>query len=139
VECNVEPRTEKETRFAKSSIEVIGKHPDPLLPDMSEYQTQESLGILLGGRLGEEGLLGGPLEAGNEGTLLFDEIEKAHPRVLDILLQIVDAARVTMASGRSLDFSGFYIVLTSNLGSAEILTPQHSSFTTIERRVLARS
>jgi ATP-dependent Clp protease ATP-binding subunit ClpA len=107
--------------------------------DMSEYQTQESLGILLGGRLGEEGLLGRPLEAGNEGTLLFDEIEKAHPRVLDILLQIVDAARLTMASGRTLDFSGFYIVLTSNLGSAEILTPQHSSFTTIERHVLARA
>jgi len=107
--------------------------------DMSEYQTQESLGILLGGRLGEEGLLARPLEAGNEGTLLFDEIEKAHPRVLDILLQIVDAARLTMASGRSLDFSSFYIVLTSNLGSAEILTPQHSSFTTIERHVLARA
>jgi ATP-dependent Clp protease ATP-binding subunit ClpB len=107
--------------------------------DMSEYQTQESLGILLGGRLGEEGLLGRPLQTGNEGTLLFDEIEKAHPRVLDILLQIVDAARITMASGRTLDFSGFYIVLTSNLGSAEILTPQHSSFTTIERHVLARA
>jgi ATP-dependent Clp protease ATP-binding subunit ClpB len=107
--------------------------------DMSEYQTQESLGILLGGRLGEEGLLGRPLEAGDVGTLLFDEIEKAHPRVLDILLQIVDAARLTMASGRSLDFSGFYIVLTSNLGSAEILNPQHSSFTTIERHVLVRA
>lgn len=107
--------------------------------DMSEYQTQETLGILLGGRLGEEGLLARPLEAGDKGTLLFDEIEKAHPRVLDILLQVVDAARLTMASGRTLDFSGFYIVLTSNLGSAEILTPQHSSFTTIERHVLARA
>jgi ATP-dependent Clp protease ATP-binding subunit ClpB len=107
--------------------------------DMSEYQTQESLGILLGGRLDEEGLLGRPVEAGNKGTLLFDEIEKAHPRVLDLLLQILDAARVTLASGRTLDFSGFYVVLTSNLGAAEILNLQHSSFTTMERHVLARA
>jgi ATP-dependent Clp protease ATP-binding subunit ClpA len=71
--------------------------------DMSEYQTRKSIGILLEGRLGEEGVLGHPLEAGNEGTLLFDEIEKAHPRVLDLLLQIVDAARVTLASGRAVD------------------------------------
>jgi ATP-dependent Clp protease ATP-binding subunit ClpA len=71
--------------------------------DMSEYQTRKSISILLEGRLGEEGVLGRPLEAGNEGTLLFDEIEKAHPRVLDLLLQIVDAARVTLASGRAVD------------------------------------
>jgi ATP-dependent Clp protease ATP-binding subunit ClpB len=107
--------------------------------DMSEYQTQESLGNLLGGRLDEEGLLGRPMERGDEGTLLFDEIEKAHPRVLDLLLQILDAARVTLATGRTLDFSGFYVVLTSNLGAAEILNLQHSSFTTMERHVLARA
>ena len=107
--------------------------------DMSEYQTQESLGLLLGGKLGEIGLLGLAVAKSSTGTLLFDEIEKAHPRVLDVFLQILDAARVTMASGETLDLSGFYIVFTSNLGGAEILNLQHSSFATMERHVLARA
>ena len=106
--------------------------------DMSEYQTQESLGLLLGGKLGEIGLLGLAVAKSSTGTLLFDEIEKAHPRVLDIFLQILDAARVTMANGETLDLSGFYIVFTSNLGGADILNLQHSTFATMERHVLAR-
>jgi ATP-dependent Clp protease ATP-binding subunit ClpA len=107
--------------------------------DMSEYQTQESLGVLLGGRIGEVGLLGMARARSATGTLLFDEIEKAHPRVLDLFLQILDAARVTMASGETLDLSGFYIVFTSNLAAAEILNLQHSSFATMERHVLAKA
>lgn len=107
--------------------------------DMSEYQTQESLGILLGARLGERGTLGMACDKAPCGTLLFDEIEKAHPRVLDVFLQILDAARVTMASGDTLDFSKHYIVLTSNLGAAEILHVQHSTQATMERHVLTRA
>ncbi len=107
--------------------------------DMSEYQTQESLGILLGGRIGERGTLGMAYEKSQTGTLLFDEIEKTHPRVLDIFLQILDAARVTMASGETLDLSAFYIVFTSNIGSADILNLQHSTFATMERHVLTRA
>jgi ATP-dependent Clp protease ATP-binding subunit ClpA len=107
--------------------------------DMSEYQTQDSLGLLLGGKLGEVGLLGLAVAKSATGTLLFDEIEKAHPRVLDVFLQVLDAARVTMANGEALDLSGFYVVFTSNLGSAEILSLQHSSFTTMERHVLAKA
>ena len=107
--------------------------------DMSEYQTQESLGVLLGGRIGEVGLLGIARARSASGTLLFDEIEKAHPRVLDLFLQILDAARVTMASGETLDLSGFYVVFTSNLAASEILNLQHSSFTTMERHVLAKA
>jgi ATP-dependent Clp protease ATP-binding subunit ClpA len=107
--------------------------------DMSEYQTQESLGVLLGGRIGEVGLLGMARARSATGTLLFDEIEKAHPRVLDLFLQILDAARVTMASGETLDLSGFYIAFTSNLAAAEILNLQHSSFATMERHVLAKA
>jgi ATP-dependent Clp protease ATP-binding subunit ClpA len=60
------------------------------------------------------------------GTLLFDEIEKAHPRVLDVFLQILDAARVTMASGETLELSGFYVVFTSNIGSADLMNLQYS-------------
>jgi ATP-dependent Clp protease ATP-binding subunit ClpA len=107
--------------------------------DMSEYQTQESLGILLGARLGERGTLGMAYDKSPSGTLLFDEIEKAHPRVLDVFLQILDAARVTMASGDTLDFSNHYIVLTSNIGAAEILHIQHSTQATMERHVLTRA
>jgi ATP-dependent Clp protease ATP-binding subunit ClpB len=107
--------------------------------DMSEYQTQESLGVLLGGRIGEMGLLGMAVAKSATGTLLFDEIEKAHPRVLDVFLQILDAARVTMASGETLDLSGFYIVFTSNIAAAEMINLQHSSFATMERHVLAKA
>jgi ATP-dependent Clp protease ATP-binding subunit ClpB len=107
--------------------------------DMSEYQTQESLGVLLGARVGEVGLLGMARAKSATGTVLFDEIEKAHPRVLDLFLQILDAARVTMASGETLDLSGFYIVFTSNIAATEIINLQHSSFATIERHVLAKA
>ena len=107
--------------------------------DMSEYQTQESLTLLLGGTTAEEGALGAVSQKAKSGTLLFDEIEKAHPRLLNIFLQILDAARITTASGRTLDLTGFYIVFTSNLDSAEIVSLQHSSFTTMERHVLTRA
>src|SRR6201996_4955094 len=107
--------------------------------DMSEYQTQESLGLLLGAKLGERGTLGMAFDRSQCGTLLFDEIEKAHPRVLDVFLQILEAARVTMASGDTLDFSQYYIVLTSNIGAAEILHVQHSTQATMERHVLTRA
>ena len=56
------------------------------------------------------------------GTLLFDEIEKAHPRVLDVFLQILDAARVTMASGETLELSGFHVVFTSTSAAATAIS-----------------
>ena len=107
--------------------------------DMSEYQTQESIGVLIGGRLGDRGTLAYARDKHDCGTLLCDEIEKAHPRVLDIFLQILDAARVTMASGETLDLSGFYVVFTSNIAAAELLELQHSSFATMERHVLTHA
>ena len=107
--------------------------------DMSEYQNQESLGLLLGAKLGERGTLALAYDKSRAGTLLFDEIEKAHARILDIFLQILDAARVTMANGETLDFSGFYVVFTSNIASSEIVGLQHSSFATMERHVLTHA
>ena len=100
--------------------------------DMSEYQLQESLGLLLDS-------IASAHSKHAEGTLLFDEIEKAHPRILDVFLQILDAARVTTTAGKTLDLSGFYIVFTSNLASSEVLELQHSTFATLERHVLARA
>jgi len=120
------------------TTQVFG--PDKLFRfDMSEFQTQDTLGLLLGARLGEIGYLGAVRERAAEGSLLFDEAEKAHPRVLDILLQLLDAARVTVATGQTLDFSGFYVWLTSNIGSAELMSLQHSSDATLERHVLTRA
>jgi len=107
--------------------------------DMSEYQTQESLGLLLGGRLGERGTLGMVYDRSKIGTLLFDEIEKAHPRVLDVFLQILDAARVTLATGETLDLSRFYVVFTSNIGSTDLMNLQYSTPATMERHVLTRA
>jgi ATP-dependent Clp protease ATP-binding subunit ClpA len=125
------------------TVIVLTNHifgPDKLFRfDMSEFQTQESLGLLLGAKLGEIGYLGAVRERATEGSLLFDEAEKAHPRVLDILLQLLDAARITVATGKTLDFSGFYIWLTSNIGSAELMGLQHSNDATMERHVLSRA
>lgn len=107
--------------------------------DMSEFQTQETLGLLLGAKLGETGYLGAMRERAAEGSLLFDEADKAHPRVLDIMLQLLDAARITVATGQTLDFSGFYVWMTSNIGSAELMSLQHSNDATLERHVLTRA
>ncbi|MGC4015097.1 MAG: AAA family ATPase [Luteolibacter sp.] len=107
--------------------------------DMSEYQTQDSLSLLLGRDSQERGNLGRCVTGAEKGTLLFDEIEKAHPRIMDVFLQILDAARVTFADGFTADLSGFYIVFTSNIASSELLDWQHSSFATMERHVLTRA
>ncbi len=107
--------------------------------DMSEFQNQEALGLLLGAKLGERGFFGAIRAAASEGTLLFDEIEKGHPRIMDLFLQLLDAARLTIATGEALDFSGFYVVMTTNLGSAELMSLQHSSEATLERHVLTRA
>lgn len=106
--------------------------------DMSEYQLQSSIELLLGANSSEIGILGRAVKKSPKGTLLFDEIEKAHVLVLDLFLQIVDAARITLANGETLDLSKFYIIFTSNIGAAEAMRMENSAFTTIERTVLRR-
>jgi len=104
--------------------------------DMSEYQTADRLALLLGTSDGEPGRIAeGFVACAGRGTLLFDEIEKAHPRVLDVLLQLLDAARLTTGRNRVLDFSGWYVVLTSNIGAQRIMTLRKSKFETMERLV----
>ena len=91
----------------------------PVRFDMSEYQNQASVEKLIGQSADEIGLLGCALLGVEEGTLLFDEIEKAHPLVLDLFLQILDDASITLASGERKNLSRFYVVFTSNIGSAK--------------------
>jgi ATP-dependent Clp protease ATP-binding subunit ClpB len=106
--------------------------------DMSEFQNQSSVGLLLGGSSVETGMLGRALAKHERGTLLFDEMEKAHPLVLDLFLQILDAGRITMANGETKNLNGYYIVFTSNIGAADAMRMESSAFATIERTVLRR-
>ncbi|MFZ5495474.1 MAG: AAA family ATPase [Verrucomicrobiota bacterium] len=110
----------------------------PIRFDMSEYQLQKSVDRLLGEDAGDSGLLGRALRGVNRGTLLFDEVEKAHPLVLDLFLQILEDARITLATGETLDLHGFYIVCTSNIGSSETMRMESAPFASVERTVLMR-
>jgi ATP-dependent Clp protease ATP-binding subunit ClpB len=105
--------------------------------DMSEYQEQRSVGILLGASLGERGLLGHYYnQAAGSGILLFDEMEKAHPLVLDLLLQILSAARIRLANGESLNLRRFVIIATSNMGSRVLMESRSTDRETVVRRTL---
>ena len=106
--------------------------------DMSEFQNQSSVGLLLGSSSTDKGMLGQALDKHNQGTLLFDEMEKAHPLVLDLFLQILDAGRITLANGEPRSLNQFYIVFTSNIGAGEAMRMESSAFATIERTVLRR-
>jgi ATP-dependent Clp protease ATP-binding subunit ClpA len=106
--------------------------------DMSEFQNQSSVGLLLGNSSTDTGMLGRALDKNARGTLLFDEMEKAHPLVLDLFLQILDAGRITLANGETRNLNNYYIVFTSNIGAAEAMRMESSAFATIERTVLRR-
>ncbi|MEO6876154.1 MAG: AAA family ATPase [Opitutaceae bacterium] len=110
----------------------------PLRFDMSEYQLQKSVDKLIGENSSDPGLLGRALQSASHGTLLFDEVEKAHPLVLDLFLQILEDARITLATGERLDLRGFYIICTSNIGSAETMRMESAPFASVERTVLMR-
>jgi ATP-dependent Clp protease ATP-binding subunit ClpB len=110
----------------------------PLRFDMSEYQNQSSVEKLIGQEAHETGLLGRALDGVAEGTLLFDEIEKAHPLVLDLFLQVLDDASITFATGERKNLSRFYTVFTSNIGSSEVMRMTSAPMATVERTVLSR-
>jgi ATP-dependent Clp protease ATP-binding subunit ClpA len=124
-------KTELTLRFTE---DLIGKDRVVRL-DMSEYQTPERLGLLLG-TPSEPGRIAEGFDAcQGKGTILFDEIEKAHPRVLDVMLQLLDAGRLTTGRNRVLDFSDWYVVLTTNIGAQRIMSMRKSKFETMERLV----
>jgi ATP-dependent Clp protease ATP-binding subunit ClpA len=101
--------------------------------DMSEFQTNAGLERLIGDKDG--GLFRHYYErAGGEGTLLFDEIEKAEPRVLDILLQILSAGRFTIGDGTTLDLSKFVVFATSNIGARVLMASRSTDRETIVER-----
>lgn len=111
----------------------------PIRFDMSEYQLQKSVEKLIGEHRGDRGLLGAAVHGHSRGTLLFDELEKAHALVLDLFLQVLEDGRITLATGETLDLTGFYVVFTSNIGSREVMGMASPPFSSVKRTVLTRA
>ena len=105
--------------------------------DMSEFLHLDSVKLFMGDETGSPGRLGRVLSEHRQGVLLFDEIEKTHRLIWDLFLQMLDAARITLADHHAYDLSGFYVVCTSNIGSQQLLRPTRLPFTTLERAVVS--
>jgi ATP-dependent Clp protease ATP-binding subunit ClpA len=111
------------TELAKATAEFLfGSEDEMIRFDMSEFMEKHSVAKLIGappGYIGyeEEGQLTGRLRTQPHTVVLFDEIEKAHPEVLDILLQLFDEGRLTDAKGRTVDAKNAIFIMTSNIGS----------------------
>ena len=105
--------------------------------DMSEFLHLDAVKLFMGDESGDRGRLGVVLSEQRQGVLLFDEVEKAHRLIWDLFLQMLDAARITLADHRTYDLSRFYIVATSNIGSQQLLRPTRLPFATLERAVLS--
>jgi len=108
------------------AAECFGSSSDILRLDMSEYGGAESSSRLIGaapGLIGYDagGQLTGPIKKRPNTLILLDEIEKAHPKIFDLFLQVFDDGILTDSSGFTVDFSKTLIVATSNLGATEIL------------------
>jgi len=128
----VGPSGTGKTELAKALAEFLFR--DELIRfDMSEFMEEHSVSKLIGAPPGykgcdEEGQLTGKVRTRPYSVVLFDEIEKAHPRVLDIFLQIFDEATLTDANGRKCSFRNAVIILTSNLGSGELAAKKEMGF-----------
>ncbi|MDQ1300354.1 MAG: hypothetical protein QG637_271, partial [Chloroflexota bacterium] len=111
------------TELARALAEFMyGGEEAMIALDMSEYQQDHTVNRLIGAPPGYVGYEGGgqlteKVRQRPSAVVLFDEVEKAHPRVLDVLLQIMEEGRLTDAQGRLTSFSETVIILTSNLGS----------------------
>ena len=115
------------TELAKSLAEFLFNDEDALIRiDMSEYMEKHSVARLVGAPPGyvgydEGGQLTEAVRRKPYSVVLFDEIEKAHPDVFNIMLQILDDGRLTDSKGRVVDFKNTLIIMTSNIGSSIIL------------------
>ncbi len=121
------------TEAAKVLAEFLfGNRKNIVRFDMSEFMEQHSVAKLIGAPAGyvgfdDGGLLTEALRKHPYQIVLFDEIEKAHPDVMNILLQILDEGRLTDAKGRHADFSNAVIILTSNIGAQELMDAARKS------------
>ena len=98
---------------------------DPIKINMPEFSRPENITKLIGDHTGKLGQLGDAIVKRSEekgGVILFDEMEKAHPTIVDICLSMLDEAEVTCGPSRLLNLRNFYLVFTSNVGSHKILS-----------------
>lgn len=122
------------TELSKALAQVMFGREDAMIRiDMSEYMEKHSVSKLIGSPPGyvgydEGGQLSEKVRRNPYSVLLFDEIEKAHPDVFNILLQILDDGRLTDSQGRKVDFKNTVIIMTSNAGAAQITANRHLGF-----------
>ena len=112
---------------------VFGSEQAMIRVDMSEYMEKHSVSKLIGSPPGyvgydEGGQLSEKVRRNPYSVLLFDEIEKAHPDVFNILLQVLDDGHITDAHGRKVDFKQTIIIMTSNAGAQAIVEPKQLGF-----------
>lgn len=126
------------TELSKALAEaVFGQENEIIRVDMSEYMEKHSVSKMIGsppGYVGYEdgGQLSEKVRRHPYSVILFDEIEKAHLDVFNILLQILEDGHVTDAQGRKVSFKNTIIIMTSNAGAQQIVSPKHLGFGTQE-------
>ena len=122
------------TELSKALAEAMfGNEGSMIRVDMSEYMEKHSVSKMIGsppGYVGHEegGQLSDQVRTHPYSVLLFDEIEKAHPDVFNILLQVLDDGHITDSKGRKIDFSNTVIIMTSNAGAKAIIEPKKLGF-----------
>jgi ATP-dependent Clp protease ATP-binding subunit ClpB len=130
------------TELAKTLAEFLFDSEDSLIRiDMSEYMERHSISRLIGAPPGyvgfeEGGQLTERIRRKPYSVVLFDEIEKAHPEVFNILLQILDDGRLTDGHGRTVDFRNTVIIMTSNIGSQLIQEQSKKGYEEIKKGIL---
>ena len=126
------------TELSKALAEALfGNEESMIRVDMSEYMEKHSVAKMIGsppGYVGHEegGQLSDQVRTHPYSVVLFDEIEKAHPDVFNILLQVLDDGHITDSQGRKVDFSNTVIIMTSNAGAKAIVEPKKLGFATKE-------
>ena len=122
------------TELSKALAECLfGTENAIIRVDMSEYMEKHSVSKLIGSPPGyvgydEGGQLSEQVRRNPYSIILFDEIEKAHPDVFNILLQVLDEGRITDSHGRTADFKNTIIIMTSNAGAQKIMEPKNLGF-----------
>ena len=122
------------TELSKALAEALfGNEESMIRVDMSEYMEKHSVAKMIGsppGYVGHEegGQLSDQVRTHPYSVVLFDEIEKAHPDVFNILLQVLDDGHITDSQGRKVDFSNTVIIMTSNAGAKAIVEPKKLGF-----------
>lgn len=122
------------TELSKALADVVfGSEQSMIRVDMSEYMEKHSVSRLVGSPPGyvgydEGGQLSEKVRRNPYSVVLFDEIEKAHPDVFNILLQVLDEGHITDGQGRKIDFRNTILIMTSNAGAQSIVAPRHLGF-----------